>query len=250
MPNINKKIKSIFISDIHLSARSSKTKELLALFRILETNQPEQIFIVGDFIDFWILKSRFYWNEDCNTVLQKLLRFSRKGTEIIYLPGNHDEIMKDFDGYSFNNIKIRNSYEYVIDDKKYLIEHGDEYDFFVKNHKIVSHIGGWLYDILLIANHYLYEIRRKMGFKNIWSLSKYIKNRTKRATKVIEYFETNLVEIAKTKEYSGIICGHIHQPEIKNIDSIQYINTGDWVENCSFIVHYEGENSLYLCMYK
>ena len=231
------KYKSIFISDVHLGMKYSRVKDLL---NFLKDNECETLYLVGDIIDGWSLKNKWYWNADYNLLVQKLLRKSRKGTRIVYLTGNHDEFLRDFgDSLNLGNIEIMDEIIHVSPNgKKYLVIHGDIFDGILSSMKIISQIGNILYDVILKVNSIYNKIRANLGF-HYWSLSHYLKVNTKEAVNFCFKFERALVEVAKHKKVDGVICGHIHYPCQKMIDGIEYHNTGCWIELATVIVEHD-----------
>lgn len=217
--------KILFISDVHLGSRGSNPKEL---FKLLNKDQPKMIFLVGDIIDGWLLKKRFHWTKESTDVIRKLLAYSNKGTEVIYITGNHDDFLRSYSPQEFGNIQIVDEYEW----NGYLITHGDKYDGVV-NLKWLGIIGSYGYELALIIDRTL----KKFGYKK--SLSKMAKDKVKSAVKFITDFEKQLGYQAYTRNLTGVICGHIHSPEDKDIivrdKSIRYLNCGDWIENNSHI---------------
>lgn len=217
--------KVLFISDVHLGSRGSNPKEL---YKLLNKEQPKQIFIVGDFIDGWLLKKRFYWTNESTNVIRKILAYSNKGTEVIYITGNHDEFLRSYSPQDFGNIKIVDEWEW----NGYLITHGDKYDGVVQL-KWLGIIGSYGYELALIIDRTL----KKLGYKK--SFSKMIKDKVKSAVKFITDFEKQLAYQAHSRGLKGVICGHIHKPDNKIIkiknQSIEYLNCGDWIENNSYI---------------
>lgn len=239
MQRKQKYIKTVFISDIHLGSRICKIDRLNILFDSFEKNLPEKIVIVGDFIDIWLLKSRVYWKQEYNDLLLKLFSFSKRGVKIVYIPGNHDEDFRDYCDSTFGNISIVK--EYIHENSKLgklWVLHGDEFDIFITKYKFLGKVGGYLYDYLIFISEFISFCRRKFGCRDNWSLSNYLKQKAKHATKIIDIFKTTLIDVAKSKNYDGIIVGHIHKPEIVTIKDMAYLNTGDWTENCSYIVEY------------
>lgn len=235
------KYKSIFISDIHLGTKFSKTKELLNFFK---HNESENLILVGDIIDGWAIKRKFVWPQTHSDVIQKVLKKARKGTKVTFITGNHDEFIRPFVPLILgDSLNIANELNYVgINGKKYYITHGDFFDSITMTKKWLAILGDYGYDLLLHLNSVLNFLRRKVGIQKYWSLSKYVKDSVKSSISFINDFETVLSNHAKNKGYDGIICGHIHKAEIRNIDSIEYLNCGDWVESCTAIVEtYEGE---------
>jgi UDP-2,3-diacylglucosamine pyrophosphatase LpxH len=219
------KTKAIFISDVHLGSKGSNPKEL---YKLLTKEQPEKIFIVGDFIDGWLLKKRFYWTKDCTDVIRKILAYSNKGTEVVYITGNHDDFLRSYSPIDFGNIKIVDEWEW----NGYLITHGDLYDGIVQL-KWLGIIGSYGYELALSIDRVL----KRLGYKK--SFSKMTKDKVKSAVKFITDFERQLAYQAHSRGLKGVICGHIHKPEDKIIEiknqPIHYLNCGDWIENNSHI---------------
>jgi UDP-2,3-diacylglucosamine pyrophosphatase LpxH len=219
------KNKVIFISDVHLGSKGSNPKEL---YKLLTKEQPEKIFIVGDFIDGWLLKKRFHWTKDCTDVIRKILSYSNKGTEVVYITGNHDDFLRSYSPLNFGNIKIVDEWEW----NGYLITHGDLYDGIVQL-KWLGIIGSYGYELALSIDRGL----KRLGYKK--SFSKMTKDKVKSAVKFITDFERQLAYQAHSKGLKGVICGHIHKPENKKIKiknkTIHYLNCGDWIENNSYI---------------
>lgn len=233
--------KTICISDLHLGSHHSKTSILLDF---LKNNQADTVFLIGDIIDGWKLKqNKWKWTQEHTNVIRKILSYAKKGTEVHYIIGNHDEFLRSFFSHdiSFGQIKIHNKYDYhALNGKKYLIVHGDLFDGILKYQKWISYLGDTLYEFILKLNTQFNWIRRKLGF-GYWSLSKYLKLTVKQAVQFIVQYENNMVEYCKRKGYDGVICGHIHHAEIKTIDGIEYMNDGDFVESCSALVEdFEG----------
>lgn len=222
------KYKTIWISDIHLGTKGCSADELL-LF--LKHTDSENLYLVGDIIDMWQLTKRWYWPKSHNEIVQKILRKSRKGTNVIYVPGNHDETVRNFLPLMMGDITIEYESDYVsVTGQKFLITHGDLYDVITRYHKWVAKLGDAGYTMLIQINQYLNWLRRKlkMGY---WSLSQYIKTKVKNAASFIGNYESSLAETCHKRNYDGIICGHIHHAEMKNINGIKYFNDGDFVES-------------------
>lgn len=233
------KYKSIWISDLHLGSKGSSTQELLSF---LKNTESENLFLVGDIIDMWQLSKKWYWPKAHNEVIQKILRKSRKGTNVIYIPGNHDETVRDFLPLMLGDIKVVKEYDYTtLTGLKMLVTHGDLYDIITTYHKWLAKLGDWGYVTLIELNRYLNWFRRKlrMGY---WSLSKYVKTKVKNAASFISDFEDGLAEACKLRGYDGIIAGHIHHAEIRMINGILYMNDGCFVESCDALVEeYNGD---------
>lgn len=226
--------RAIFLSDIHLGTKDSQTEALLNFIR---ENESEYLFLVGDIIDGWALKRRWLWLQGHSDVIQKILRKARKGTKVVYVIGNHDEFIRPFLPLDVGSyMKIVNSYDYVcLNGKKYLVTHGDLFDSITMTKKWLALLGDRGYQLLLRLNRPINFVRKRLG-KRYWSLSQFVKENVKRSVMYIIDFENILSNHAKNMGYDGIICGHIHKPEIREINGIQYINCGDWVESCSAVV--------------
>ena len=235
------KYKSIFISDIHLGTRFSKAKVLL---NFLKHNESDQLILVGDIIDGWAIKRKLVWPQAHSDVIQRILKKAKKGTKVTFITGNHDEFLRPFVPLLLgDSVSIANELEYVaINKKKYYITHGDFFDSITMTKKWLAILGDYGYDLLLHLNVVLNFLRKRIGIKKYWSLSKYVKDNVKSSVSFISDFEAVLSTHAKNKGYDGIICGHIHKAEIRDIEDIEYLNCGDWVESCTAIVEtYEGE---------
>jgi UDP-2,3-diacylglucosamine pyrophosphatase LpxH len=230
--------KSIWISDLHLGTKGASAQELLAFLRNTES---DNLFLVGDIIDMWQLSKKWYWPKAHNEVVQKILRKSRKGTRVVYIPGNHDETVRDYLPLMLGDVEIVQEYDYTtVSGKRMLVTHGDLYDIITTYHKWLAKLGDWGYVTLIEINRYLNWFRRrfKMGY---WSLSKYVKTKVKNAASFIGKFEEGLAEACKIRNYDGIIAGHIHHAEIRMIDGILYMNDGDFVESKTALAeHHDG----------
>lgn len=224
--------KTLFLSDIHLGTRTAQADMLLDF---LKHNEAETIYLVGDVVDFWRIKRGAVWLQSHSDVLQKLLRKVRKGTRLVYIPGNHDEGLRAYCGQRFGGIEIeRHAIHETAAGKRYLVMHGDEFDVVVRYAKWLAFLGDRGYEFALWLNWPLNIIRRWFGF-GYWSLSGYLKHRVKSAVNFIGDFEKNLAEEAKRREADGVICGHIHHAAFRQFDSVHYVNTGDWVESCTAV---------------
>lgn len=232
---MQKHYKSVFISDIHLGAKMSQAESLL---EFLKTFECDNLFLVGDIIDGWALSKHFYWPQQHNDVIQKILRRARKGENVVYLPGNHDEFLRSFGEHDFGNIKLTDHYVYTgINGKKYLVIHGDQFDAVIKKMKWLAHLGTWAYDAMIRINVMVSYIRKALNLP-YWSLSAWAKYKVKKAVNFIGDFETNLTDYARSKEADGIICGHIHHANMRDINGMHYINCGDWVESLTAVVEH------------
>ncbi|MEP3277338.1 MAG: UDP-2,3-diacylglucosamine diphosphatase [Stappiaceae bacterium] len=228
-----RKFRALFLSDIHLGTRGCQA-ELLVDF--LRYNDADTIYLVGDVIDGWRLKRNWYWPQPHNDVVQKLLRKGRKGARIIYLPGNHDEFLRDYNDTQFGVVEVREDFIHEsADGKRYLVIHGDQFDVVVRHAKWLAFFGDWAYVTALGTNTWLNIVRRKLGF-SYWSLSAWAKLKVKNAVNFIGKFEQALTTEASRRGVDGVICGHIHHPANHHDFGLNYINTGDWVESCTAVV--------------
>lgn len=227
-----KHFRTIFISDVHLGSKAAQTDLLLDFLR---HNEADTIILVGDIVDGWRLKRSWHWPQDCNDVVQKLLRKARKGTRIVYIPGNHDEFLRDFPGTHFGGIEVaeRMIHE-AADGKRYLVLHGDEFDVVVRNARLLAYLGDWAYDAAIALNVVLAAVRRRLGMP-YWSFSAWAKLQVKQAVNFIGEFQRVVADEARKNDVDGVICGHIHHAVIEDIDGIRYVNTGDWVESCTAV---------------
>jgi UDP-2,3-diacylglucosamine pyrophosphatase LpxH len=226
-----KNYRTLWISDVHLGTKGCQAEALLEFIKESECNK---LYLVGDIIDIWALRRGIHWPQYHNDVVQKLLRMARKGTEVIYIPGNHDEFLVDFFG-DFGNVTIRpNDIHTTVDGRKILVMHGHEMDSVIRNAGWLAHVGDVGYKMLLGLNGIVNWWRRKLG-KGYWSLSAYIKNEVKNVVNFISNFEESILRYAKEADVQGVLCGHIHHPTIRTMGDITYYNTGDWVESCSAI---------------
>tara|TARA_S200002703_G_scaffold153865_1_gene155902 strand:+ start:518 stop:1252 length:735 start_codon:yes stop_codon:yes gene_type:complete len=230
--------KSIFISDVHLGTHGCKADSLCDF---LKNNTSENLFLVGDIIDGWRLQKRWYFPQSHANVLRRILTSAKRGVNVVYISGNHDELLRTFIPYgiTFGDISIVNRYNYdAINGNKYLVVHGDMFDSIMLDKKWLMHIGDTLYQLLIWTNTKFNRIRGLLNM-DYWSLSKWLKHHTKQALNYIYKFEENLAEYCKKKGYDGVICGHIHTASIRNIDGVDYMNDGDWVESCSALVEHD-----------
>ncbi len=224
---------AIWISDIHLGLRSCRAEFLLDFLRHTES---EDLYLVGDVIDFWSMKRGAYWPPLHNQVIQALLEKAAHGTRVTYVPGNHDELFRDYAGNMFGGVRIASEAEHrTADGRRFLVIHGDEFDGIVKHSKWLAILGSQAYDALLVVNRWFNFMRRKLGFP-YWSLSAYLKHKVKNAVNFITNFENALVHEARKRRFDGVICGHIHRALLEDRDGILYCNDGDWVESCTALV--------------
>jgi UDP-2,3-diacylglucosamine pyrophosphatase LpxH len=228
-----RRLRALFLSDVHLGTKGCQADLLLDFLRY---HDAETIYLVGDIVDGWRLRSGWYWPQTHNDVLQKLLRKARKGARLIYLPGNHDEFARDYYGTHFGGIEVCETAVHVAADGcRYLVIHGDAFDVVVRHARWLAFLGDWAYVFALGINTHLNFVRRRLGL-TYWSLSAWAKLRVKNAVNYIGRFEETLAAEADKHGYAGVICGHIHHAAIKDQRGIRYMNTGDWVESCTALV--------------
>lgn len=233
-----RRVRTLFLSDIHLGTKGCQAHLLLDF---LKWHDADTIYLVGDVVDGWRLKARWYWPQSHNDVVQKLLRKVRKGSRVIYLPGNHDEFLRDYLGSNFGGIEL---VDQIIHEtaagQRYLVIHGDHFDVVVRHAKWLAFLGDWAYVTALGANTYLNVVRRRMGL-TYWSLSAWAKQKVKNAVNYIGSFEETLSSEARRNKVDGVICGHIHHAAMHDRFGVHYVNTGDWVESCTAVVeNYDG----------
>ncbi len=228
--------RSVFISDIHLGTRGCQAEMLLDFIRTLEC---DSLYLVGDIVDGWRMKSGgWYWPQSHNDVVQKVLRLARRGVAVTYIPGNHDEVVRDFFGIHFGGVLVvRDAIHETADGRRFLVTHGDEFDAVVQHARWLAFLGDWAYRALLASNTLINRARRRLGF-GYWSFSAFAKTRVEKALQFIENFEQAVADEARRRGVDGVICGHIHKAEMRDIDGIAYINDGDWVESCTALVEH------------
>ena len=231
--------RAIWISDVHLGTPGCQAKYLLDF---LKHNESDTLYLVGDIIDGWRLKKSIYWPQSHNDVVQKILRKARKGTEVVYVPGNHDESIRQFLGLSFGDIRVvPEAIHTTADGRKLWITHGDLFDGVMQYAKWLAYVGDNLYSLILYFNRYLNMLRVRMGLQ-YWSLSQYLKHQVKNAVSYIADFEMIMAREARLRDCQGVVCGHIHKAEIRMIDNLLYCNDGDLVESLTALVEtHEGE---------
>jgi UDP-2,3-diacylglucosamine pyrophosphatase LpxH len=232
------RFRAIFISDIPLGTRRAKTEALLDFLRQAE---GEMLYLVGDLVDNWALRKTWHWDQLHNDVIQKLLRKARKGTKLVYIPGNHDENFRDFVNLRFGRVAVLNdAIHNAANGKRYLVLHGDKFDGVVCLAPWLARLGDTAYEWSMSLNGGINAARRFLRLP-YWSLSAYLKHKVKKAVEFISRFEEAVVREARSRNCQGVICGHIHTPDNRMIDGIHYLNDGDWVESCTALVeHFDG----------
>lgn len=226
-------VRAIWISDIHLGTSGCQAESLLSFLKHYES---QYLYLVGDIVDGWQLRKSWYWPRAHNDVIQKLLRKARKGCEVIYIPGNHDEGVREYCGLFFGGIAVKQEHHHTLKDgRRLLIVHGDEYDNIIRYAKWLAYLGDTLYTLTLWLNRIFNRLRVRMGYP-YWSLSAYLKSRVKNAVSFMTDFEHQLIAQARRRGFDGVVCGHIHHAKIEMIDGLLYCNDGDWVESLTALV--------------
>jgi UDP-2,3-diacylglucosamine pyrophosphatase LpxH len=238
---MHKTYRSIFISDVHLGTKDCKAE---ALNNFLKHNTCDTLYLVGDIIDGWkVQQNKLRWKQSHTNVVRRILGHAKHGTRVVYVAGNHDEFLRPMIPYglSFGSVEIHNQTEHIgADGRHYLVVHGDLFDGITRLAPWLSFLGDKAYDVILGFNTTFNRWRHRVGL-GYWSLSKYLKQRVKKAVDFIFQFERNLATYCRKRGFDGVICGHIHLAEIKMIDGVIYSNTGDWVESCTALVeHWDG----------
>ena len=235
---IPNRYRTIWISDFHLGMKACNAPYLLDFLR---HNESEMLYLVGDVFDGWALARSWHWAQSHNDVIQKLLRKARKGTRVTYLPGNHDEFVRDYVNLCFGDIAIKEeSIHVTAAGRKLLVLHGDNFDGMIRHARWLSLLGAKVYRGLLSLNRLVNFVRRLAGLP-YWSLAGFLKHKTKRAVQFMADFEVAMANVAQSQGADGVVCGHIHHAEIRKIGNIQYANCGDWVESCTALVeHFDG----------
>ncbi len=225
--------RTIFVSDTHLGTRGCKA-ELLADF--LARNSCDTLFLVGDIVDGWRLKRRWFWPEAHNRVVAELLHKIDTGTRVIYVPGNHDEVLRLYCGRQIAGVELmEEAVHETADGRRLLVLHGDRFDAVIAYAKWLAHLGDGAYTLALQLNEICHVMRRWMGLE-YWSLSAWLKHKVKNALEYICRFESAVAQEVKARGFDGVVCGHIHHAAIKRLEGVLYINDGDWVESCTALV--------------
>lgn len=237
------RVRSIFISDVHLGTRGCQAERLLDFLR---EHESEHLFLIGDIVDFWAMSRGVHWTATQNTVVQKILRRARHGTHVVLIPGNHDEAIREHAGISFGDIRVELEVEHTLaDGRRFLLVHGDEYDQVTRYHRWVAILGDVSYNLLVRLNMWIAALRRRLRRPGYWSLAGYAKRKVKKAVSFIYDFEDCVMHGVRSRNLDGVICGHIHAATIREIDGLTYVNCGDWVDSCTGIVeHLDGRLEL------
>ena len=234
-----RRVRTLWISDIHLGTRGCRADDLLAFLRTVEC---ATLYLVGDIVDCWRLKESWYWPTSHQAVVREFLRRADIGVDVIFVLGNHDEAAREFDGLEMAGIKIRaEAIHETADNRRFLVVHGDGFDGVVRYARWLYHLGDWSYRVMLQCNRVFNQVRRVCGLP-YWSLSGFLKHRVKNAVQFIADFENVLAQEARQRGVDGVICGHIHHAEMRTIGDILYCNDGDWTESCTALVeHFDGQ---------
>lgn len=234
-PEGRRKFRTIWISDIHLGTKGCNA-DLLIDF--LDSVDSETMYLVGDIIDGWRLKKKFFWPAAHNDIVWRLLKRAKRGTRIVYIPGNHDEMFRQYTGLNFGGIEIRRAaFRDTADGRRLMVLHGDEFDAVMLSHRWLAFVGDALYHFMMGVNHWVNAVRRKLDLP-YWSLSKMAKHKVKNAVEFIGKYEEVVARAAAERRVDGVVCGHIHMAEHRMIDDIEYWNDGDWVEGCNALVEH------------
>jgi UDP-2,3-diacylglucosamine pyrophosphatase LpxH len=229
------RVRSVWISDLHLGTPGCQAIALLAFLRCI---QCETLFLVGDIIDGWQLRRSWYWPQAHNDVVQKLLRKARKGTRVIFVPGNHDEFARRYVGHDFGGIEVVDEWIHeTADGRRLWVTHGDLFDGVIQCAKWLALVGDTMYTFSLQLNRSLNSLRARLGLP-YWSLSKYLKQKVKRAVSYVGDFEAAVAHEARRRAVHGVVCGHIHHAELRDINGVLYANDGDWVESMTALVEH------------
>lgn len=237
------RVRSVFISDVHLGTRACQAERLLGFLRAYSS---DHLYLVGDIVDFWAMKREVRWTPAQNTVVQKILRRARHGGHVTFIPGNHDEALREHVGITLGDIHLEQECVHeAADGRRYLVLHGDEFDQVTRHHRWLALLGDRGYDLLVRLNVWLSWLRRRLGISGYWSLAGYAKRRIKTAVDFVNDFENSVARAVRERGLDGVICGHIHVAALREVDGVAYVNCGDWVDSCTAIVeHHDGRLEL------
>ena len=237
------RVRTIWISDVHLGTRDCQAEKLAGFLKEYEC---DQLYLVGDIIDGWRLRKSMYWPQSHTNVIRRILTMSKRGTRVTYVTGNHDEFLRRYATLNIGNILLVDEAEHVTaDGRKLLVIHGDQFDVITRCHRWLAFLGDHAYEFSLRLNRWLNYWRARCGY-GYWSLSGYLKHRVKKAVNFISDFEDALAHECRKRDLQGVVCGHIHHAEIREVNGIDYHNCGDWVESCTALIeHWDGSISQY-----
>ncbi len=228
-------VRTVWISDLHLGTAGCQAAALLDFLRTVEC---ETLYLVGDIIDGWQLRRQWHWPQSHNDVVQKLLRKARKGTRVVFVPGNHDEFARKYLNHNFGGVDVvEDAVHQTADGRLLWVTHGDHFDGVIQCAKWLAYAGDWAYETTLRVNRRLNSWRARLGLP-YWSLSRYLKQKVKRAVSYVGEFEVAVAREARERGVHGVVCGHIHHAEIRTVDGILYCNDGDWVESLTALVEH------------
>ena len=239
---VKRRYRTIFLSDVHRGTRGCRADFLLDF---LPRTECERLYLVGDVVDGWRLRKTWHWTEEFDDVVRHILGMAKRGTEVVYIPGNHDEMFRAWLGLEVAGVRLqREAVHRTADGRRLLVIHGDEFDGVIRYAKFLALLGDWAYDWALTLNLWFNAARRRLGYP-YWSLSQWLKRQVKGAVKAIDRFETALATEAKRRGLDGVVCGHIHHAEMREVGGVLYVNDGDWVESCTALVeHADGRLEL------
>ena len=230
-----RRYRSVWISDVHLGTRGCNARLLIDFFDHVDC---DTMYLVGDIIDGWRLKKRLFWPAEHNDIVWRVLKRARRGTRVVYIPGNHDEMFRQFAGLDFGGVEIAlDAVHETADGRRLLVLHGDEFDAIMLAHRWLAFVGDTAYTLLMKLNYAVNRVRTAMGLP-YWSLSKVAKNKVKNAVQFIGRYENVVAHEARTRGVDGVVCGHIHHAEMREIEGVAYYNDGDWVEGCTALVEH------------
>lgn len=230
------KVRSLFLSDIHLGTRACQAERLLDFLR---DYRADNVFLIGDIVDFWSMRRSIHWTPAQNTVVQKLLRRARHGERVMLIPGNHDEALREYLDAAFGDIVLAAEHVHELaDGRRFLLIHGDEFDQVTRHHRWVALLGDMAYDWLVRCNTLISWLRRRLGIAGYWSLAGYAKRKVKRALQFVLDFEESVIHAARQRGLDGVICGHIHCAALREVSGLVYGNCGDWVDSCTALVEH------------
>ncbi len=240
--DVKRRYRTVFISDVHLGTKGCRADFLADFLRQVEC---ERLFLVGDIVDGWRLRKSWYWDGHHDEVIRLVLRFARSGANVTYIPGNHDEMFRGWLGLEIAGVRLARQAEHrTADGRRLLVLHGDEFDSVVRYARFIAYLGDWAYDWALRLNRWFNYGRRRFGYP-YWSLSQWLKRQVKEAVKAIDRFEVALAGEARRGGFDGVVCGHIHHAEMRDVGGVLYVNDGDWVESCTALVeHADGRLEL------
>jgi len=242
-PSRKQRVRTLWISDEHLGTRDCQAEHLS---RFLKGYQADRIYLVGDIIDGWKLRSGIFWPQAHTNVIRRLLTMSKRGSEVIYVTGNHDEFLRRYSKLMLGNIQLVDEAEHLTaDGRRLLVIHGDQFDVITRYHRWLAFLGDRAYELTLVLNRWLNHWRARYGY-GYWSLSAYLKRKVKGAVSFISDFEDAIAHECTRRGFHGVVCGHIHHAEIRTVGEVEYFNCGDWVESCTALIeHWDGSIELY-----